>query len=133
MLTIRTAQRRAMQEALYEAYACALVQHVHATLPAVAASMVPALLDKRVRWALRRAAELGFVTRIDLQSFVSLVFAVGPAIDQHPLAAEVFASAGIPPGRKIDALIARLASPDWEAIAGFADPVDWPGSPGYPA
>jgi hypothetical protein len=84
-----------------------------------------ALLREMVGKGLARARGYGMRYESSLAAFVSLMFAVAPNFDEHPLIRRVLEDESTPPDLRIEMLDEYVTDENWEAAAQSYDPGAW--------
>lgn len=71
-------------------------------------------LHRIVRAAISRGRQYGLRSESSLTAFVALACEIAPDFDEHPAIKSVLTDGSIPPDDRIDELLARVSSTEWE-------------------
>jgi len=83
------------------------------------------VLRKMIKSGLARARGYGMEHESSLAVFVSLMFAVAPNFDEHPLIRRVLLDEREPPDSRIELLGEHVTDENWEAAEQNYDPLAW--------
>ena len=83
------------------------------------------LFDEIIDTSLQTARGYGLSTPEDLATFVMLQFEVGPEFHRHPVVKAVLEDVGIPPDRKVEAMLERVPDAVWSEIESLLHKQTW--------
>lgn len=91
-----------------------IVDHLYDEQPETVAELPDAEVERRARFALRRARAHGLTTDAAAIAFVSLMFLAGPGFDSHPKIKEALRANTLPPDERMKTLFERTKESDWD-------------------
>lgn len=134
-MIIRPAQLEAFQAGAEADFENRVVRHIlkeHAEVSVrfptrtVGVAEIPEeLLREMIRNGFARARSYGMEYESSLAAFVSLMFAVAPNFDEHPLIRRVLLDEREPPDSRIELFDEHLTDDDWEAAEHGYDALAW--------
>ncbi|NUP08258.1 MAG: GNAT family N-acetyltransferase [Polyangiaceae bacterium] len=116
VLTIRSAQRAALQAAVDRRFVRTVVTRARAAFPRTLAAETMEL-ERVALEALERARRHALRSDADLAAFVELALLVSPRFDEHPTVAAALRVAGGAPERRMASVLAAVPADVWSAAA----------------
>jgi hypothetical protein len=123
-MVIRNSQMQAFRNAMK------LPERIRRLLRTRQSEVVKALDDatllRRIEIGMVRASQYGFTSDTSIAAFVTLMFIVGPAFDEHPRIQRLLKDETTALERRMDLLGYRVSGAEWEAAGKSGG---WPNEP----
>jgi hypothetical protein len=117
--TIRPEQYQAFTRAAEESFIERSIKFLQEKLPDEISPLPPELLRQRVKAGIARARKYGMTWQSSILTFVTLMFEVGPNVDEHPRIRQILRDEQIPANQRIKRVLSNLAEEDWQQIRNF--------------
>jgi hypothetical protein len=124
-MLIRPEQREPFAANSWRDYTLRVCEHVRSRNLPACAGLTPAELHRRVRIGIARTRPYSLDLEWSIAAFVTLMFAISPAFDEHPAIAAILSDDTIEPNARVNELSNRVDDASWREAAEIPGESVW--------